>query len=62
MRRAARERREFLKQFGRFAAATPPLITAVLAAPASADDWQSGGHRKCPPFDPFCNKKGWDWW
>lgn len=61
-RRAERERREFLKKFGRFAAVTPPLITAVLVAPASADDWQSGGHRKCPPHNPHCQKGwGWDW-
>lgn len=47
MTAAERERREFLKKFGRFAAATPPLITAVLSAPALADDWQSGGHHHC---------------
>lgn len=45
--RLERERREFLKKFGRFAAATPPLITAILAAPALADSWQSGGHHNC---------------
>jgi hypothetical protein len=46
---AALERREFLRKFGRFAAATTPLITAVLSAPASADSWFSGGH-KCKPY------------
>jgi hypothetical protein len=60
---AERERREFLKKFGRFAAVTPPLITAVLSAPALADDWQSGGHHQCQHHccwdgDGNCNGQG----
>jgi hypothetical protein len=57
MTAAERERREFLRKFGRFAAATPPLITAVLSAPALADDWQSGGHHHCH-HQPHCEGGG----
>lgn len=63
---AERERREFLKKFGRFALATPPLMTAVLSAPASANDWQSGGgrgHHHCYGDDKCKRHHGWDgWW
>jgi hypothetical protein len=62
--RADLERREFLRKFGRFAVATPPLITAVLSAPASADSWQSGGHHHhhhCDQdFDHDCHHGGGD--
>jgi hypothetical protein len=60
---AERERREFLKKFGRFAVATPPLMTAVLSAPASADTWQSGGHhhhQRCHEDDRCKGHGGWD--
>lgn len=53
---AERERRTFLRKFGRFAIATPPLITAMLSTSAKADFF-SGVH--CPPFPPiFCHEHG----
>ena len=49
---AARERRAFLRKFGRFAVATTPLITAMLSTSARADFFSG---IRCPPYPhSFC--------
>jgi len=48
--RAARERRAFLRKFGRFAVATTPLITAMLSTSARADFFSGGRCRDLPIF------------